>query len=175
MGVGKIDVHDSLVKTKPVPGYEGVYSIREDGAVISLKHGRQLKPQPNSMGYLRLHSKHNKKRVSLFIHRILAQVFLGADKEARIDHIDHNPRNNSLSNLRTCTQSQNLQNARLRCDNKTGCKGIYFNKRNRNWCAEIKTGYRRIWLGVFPTKELAVEARRNGESLYHGEFACSGK
>lgn len=41
-----------------------------------------------------------------------------------IDHIDGNPFNNSIENLREVDFTQNSRNARVRKDNKTGYPGI---------------------------------------------------
>lgn len=58
------------------------------------------------------------------VHRLL----LG-DKYDRIDHEDGNGLNNQRSNLRGCTQSQNLMNKKASRHNKSGFKGVWYTKK----------------------------------------------
>lgn len=64
------------------------------------------------------------KKVFL-VHRIVF-VLLGntLDKNSIVDHIDGNPANNSISNLRKVTPGENCRNRKIRSDNKTGISGI---------------------------------------------------
>ncbi len=80
----------------------------------------------------------NKK--SYAIHRIIYQMInnielLPSDKV--IDHIDGNPYNNNISNLRLITQSQNSKNTSGHKDNKLGIKGITYNKARKKYQAQI--------------------------------------
>ena len=44
-----------------------------------------------------------------YIHRLVAQAFIpNPDNKPYIDHIDGNPANNNVDNLRWCTQKENL-------------------------------------------------------------------
>ena len=46
-----------------------------------------------------------------YVHRLLAEVFIpNPDNKSEIDHIDGNPKNNDLSNLRWATHKENLNN-----------------------------------------------------------------
>ena len=45
-------------------------------------------------------------------HRVIWKIANGKDPENVIDHIDNNPLNNSVSNLRDVTQRENLLNRR---------------------------------------------------------------
>lgn len=57
---------------------------------------------------------------------------------ALIDHEDRDRRNNRWKNLRPATRSQNAANSKLRKDNKSGLKGVYWNKKSKRWTAQIK-------------------------------------
>lgn len=97
----------------PVPGYEGLYIISNRGQVKSLdrpgKTGRVLRPQVNSCGYCRVTLSRNNKAHRLFVHRLVAEVFLprrpGCDV---INHLDFNVTNNAASNLEWTTQKENV-------------------------------------------------------------------
>lgn len=56
-------------------------------------------------------------------------------------------------------------------NNTSGTTGVYLDKRSNTWQAQIKVGDRRIYIGYFKTKEEAIEARRQAEIEYFGEFA----
>jgi hypothetical protein len=88
-----------------------------------------------------------------------------------IDHINGNPQDNRLSNLRLVTTAQNAFNTRLSSTNTTGVKGVCFVAARGKHKAEIRVSGRRIHLGYFPTKGLAAVARAKAAIKYHGEFA----
>jgi hypothetical protein len=85
-----------------------------------------------------------------------------------IDHINRNPSDNRLVNLRDVTQKQNRQNASKRSDNTSGYPGVYWFKRDSKWVANIKHDYKLIHLGLFESLEEAVAARKAAEKLYWG-------
>lgn len=98
----------------------------------------------------------------------IARLIMDAPDGMLVDHKDENIFNNRRSNLRICTKSQN--NA-----NRKGTAGVWYHKKNRNWCAEIQINKIKTRLGSFATKELALEARRKAEKVYFGEFAPERK
>jgi hypothetical protein len=80
-----------------------------------------------------------------------------------MDHINGNGSDNSISNLRPVTRSQNMKNTRLRKDNKSGMCGIYFCKRALKWKAQIGFNSRVTNLGEFSDKFEAICARKSAE------------
>jgi len=48
--------------------------------------------------------------VSYLAHRVIWKMTNGKDPENVIDHIDNNPLNNNISNLRDVTQGENMLN-----------------------------------------------------------------
>lgn len=115
--------------------------------------------------------------VQCMAHRA-AWVWVHGDisDDVTIDHIDHNPSNNRIANLRLATTSQNGFNRRLNVNNTSGVKGVYeYWKRGKfkGWAAVIKVNTVQYFLGVFPLKEGAISARRAAETKYHGQFANS--
>jgi hypothetical protein len=104
-------------------------------------------------------------------HRLAWLFVYGEFPESNIDHIDGDPTNNRIANLRLATQSQNLMNSNLRSDNTTGIKGTTKSKASGKFLVSIKVKNQTYRLGVFNNFVDAAEARRLGEIKYHGSFA----
>jgi hypothetical protein len=102
-------------------------------------------------------------------HRLAWLYTYGEMPSGLLDHIDANPLNNSISNLRLASPSENSCNARRRRNNKSGVKGVYF--QDNRWVAEIQKGGQRFRLGRFDTLEEAARAYTEAAKRLHGEFA----
>ena len=90
---------------------------------------------------------------------------MDAKKGEVVDHINHKVRDNRKSNLRICTQNDNVINKK-----QLPTVGVRQAKSGR-WFAEL-TAYKKYhWLGTYDTKEEAIEARKKGEEKYFGEYA----
>lgn len=95
------------------------------------------------------------------------------DPSLDIDHKDRDRSNNRWSNLRQATRPQNIANAGLRSDNKSGVPGVSMRKDTGKWHARITVDKKIILLGDFATLEQAIEARQAANELYHGKFLQS--
>jgi hypothetical protein len=86
-----------------------------------------------------------------------------------IDHIDGNPSNNVISNLRLATHSQNGQNkGRAISSNVTsGMLGVSLHKKTQLWRARIYVGGKEKSLGYFKDKMAAFEAYKSAKSQFH--------
>lgn len=89
----------------------------------------------------------------------------------QIDHMNRNPSDNRLSNLRPCNQNQNHWNrGRLR-SNTSGVTGVV--ESCGRWQARITVNRKRLHLGTFKTKREAVEARRKAEAIHHENWQAT--
>jgi 5'(3')-deoxyribonucleotidase len=107
---------------------------------------------------------------TIILHRYLLNIH-NKKNNLVVDHINRNTLDNRKSNLRICTNQENLLNKELLATNTSGFLGIYYNKNDDNWCAEIKIKGFKCYLGAYETKEEALIARLLGEKLLCKEFA----
>lgn len=90
-----------------------------------------------------------------------------ADKD--IDHINGDPSDNRIANLRLASHSQNLANQKINKNNSTGFKGVIPSR--KRFRARIRINRTVINLGVFDTPEAAhAEYFAKAQELY-GQFA----
>lgn len=169
-----------------IEGYEG-YEISTKGRVRSywkrngLGHKKgfcyEISNEPHknlnwcidSHGYIQVNIK-NKR---ILVHRLLAITFIpNPHKYPLVDHIDRNPLNISLSNLRWCSRQQNNLNSKLRKDNQHGTKGLLF--RHNKWYYHYSSNGKLCWSSQFDTKEEAKEYRNKMvEEHYDKNFYTS--
>ena len=88
-----------------------------------------------------------------------------------MDHINQNPQDNRLSNLRLANKSENSINNPIHSNNTSGIIGVSWDKRQQSWRAYISYQKKRIELGRFENKEEAIKRRLEAEKKYFGEFA----
>ena len=113
-----------------------------------------------------------KKQVQIFINRksyLLHKLILRDVPE--IDHKDTNPCNNTRLNLRPATSSQNNQNQKIGSRNKSGYKGVSWNKKSGKWCAQIQVDGVNFHIGFYVDKVEAAKAYNREATIQFGEFA----
>lgn len=113
------------------------------------------------------------KRVTEYLHRVIAERVLQRSliKGEKVDHRDNNPLNNLRSNLRPATHSQNIRNSKKPSTNTSGFKGVYWNKSDCRWVAQINVNGKKISLGRFSDPQKAYEAYCKAAKEHFGEFA----
>jgi hypothetical protein len=136
------------------------YQISDCGLLMNSR-GNILKPGKNCDGYLHVDLYKNGKRKTCKIHRLVAQAFIpNPENKPQVDHIDRDPSNNHVDNLRWATSSENNQNKGVRCTNKLGIKNISYDKsQNRYVYKKIIQG-KRVQKS-FKTLEEAIEFRKS--------------
>lgn len=110
------------------------------------------------------------KRRSLMAHRIVFLMHHGY-LPPFIDHINGNPQDNRIVNLREATSSQNTHNSKLLGNNTSGVKGVDWQRSVSKWRARVQANGKRVTIGFFETLEEARQAVVAAREQYHGDFA----
>ena len=90
-----------------------------------------------------------------------------------LDHIDGNPLNNKIENLREATHIQNCQNRSKQKNNSSGYKNIAWIKKEKKWKVKINSNNKSYYLGMFSDLELAILVATMAREKYHKEFAVN--
>ncbi len=168
---------DKTKEWKSINGYPD-YKISNHGDIFSIKVNKILTPTKNLQNYSKIKLTNNDKiRESFYVHRLVYDTFkkLSNNSELVIDHIDRNPLNNHIDNLREVTKSKNNENRLFK--NKDNCKIQQFSLDNKfikewNSFSEIKkyfkipniqaccngkrkTAYNYIWKSLYIVNDLS--------------------
>ena len=114
---------------------------------------------------------HNYKGIKLFnkqyrLHRLVWLYNYGVFPTMDIDHIDGNPSNNKICNLRCVSMSQNQKNKAMNRNNTSGIMGVRFDSSRNKWFAYIKVNDKLKNLGRYDTVDDAKKARQKAEKEY---------
>lgn len=104
---------------------------------------------------------------SIYAHRLAWFVVHGVWPAHSLDHIDGNPTNNAIANLREATQAENAQNLRRPKSNSSGVTGVHWHKQIRRWQAYVTVNGKRVSAGCYSTKEEAAAARMQKKAELH--------
>ena len=137
--------HDTSIRTKCAGKVAG--NIRKDGYCA-----------------LRLKGK------AYLAHRVIFLMHHGYWPKS-VDHIDGNPRNNRIENLRECTVSQNMCNRKIQKNNTHGAKNIFWHARDKRWVVRVTMNGKTITAGSSKDKEVALAIAHRARNVLHGEFS----
>jgi hypothetical protein len=113
------------------------------------------------------------------MHREILGLKFGDERQA--DHSLHDTLDNrqivdGKVNLRIADLAENRRNRRRPINSSTGLKGAspaytHGHKYFGGWKAQITVDGKNIYLGTFPTPELAHEAYKEAARIHHKDFA----
>lgn len=115
---------------------------------------------PDRLGYIKL--SFDGKWVQA--HRLAWRIIHGEWPNGEIDHINGDPSDNRIANLRVATRSQNVMNTRRG-------NGVCWHKRNKKWQVLIKASGKSHYIGLFADRVEADTAAEKAIKRLHGEFA----
>lgn len=101
----------------------------------------------------------------------MARIIMGATSGQLVDHIDRNKLNNQRHNLRFADKSINSINRERQSNNKSGFRGVHFEKQTKKWRAEIHSYDRHIRLGRFSNPKDAALAYNKVAREIFGDVA----
>jgi hypothetical protein len=107
--------------------------------------------------------------ILIFAHRIAWAYVHGEWPLFEIDHRNRKPSDNRIRNLRVATRHQNSGNMVSR--GRSGVKGVYWDRGNQKWRAQIRANGKMKYLGIFDTVEKAKSAHDLAAKAIFGEFA----
>lgn len=136
----------------------------------------------SNTGYMRVGLKAASRKCMYMVHRLIYQLAHEIDNlpgGCIIDHMDRNPLNNLISNLRIASQSENNCNTNLRKDNSTGHKNIIIEARGsqgepRSYRVSVQRN-KKARISFHKNLEDAIRARDVLLAEMHGEFRSDGK
>jgi hypothetical protein len=125
----------------------------------------------NSTGYVKIRYNHR----GYSAHRIAWYLHTKQDPAAlQIDHINGNPSDNRIANLRLATPGQNAKNTRKKPGTASKYKGAHWYARRNKWQSQIRIDGHSIHLGYFDTDYEAHLAYCKAAAVLHGDFANFG-
>jgi hypothetical protein len=120
----------------------------------------------NGNGYFKV----NINGKQYFNHRIIYLMQHGYIPKL-IDHIDGNPTNNKIENLRIASSSENAMNSLRKQKNASGCKNVFYNKNRNKYYVYIKIDNKVNYFGTYDDIELAELVAIEARNKFQGIFA----
>jgi hypothetical protein len=163
---------------RDISGFTDVYQVNEIGQVRSCRYGnRILKPamfSPNmhDMPYHRVTLCYKTQKWHMAVARIVASTFIPNPlNKPQVDHINRNPSDNRVENLRWATSAENCANKTTR--NPLGVKGVQKHSRCKKYQAHIGINGHSTYLGLYDTIEEAHAVYMAKAKELHGDFAAN--
>lgn len=123
----------------------------QDYALLS-QHRWYLTPKGYASAYP---CKNGLKASQIKMHRVI----MNPPKTLVVDHINHNKLDNRRCNLRVVSELANRQNPPRGSLNTSGTTGVFLRKDTRTWQVQITRNNKKLSLGSYKKKELAVAVR----------------
>ena len=156
----------------PIPGFEN-YGISEQGEVYDFEMERFLKTTLHQ-GYYKVYLSKDSKRYHKLIHRLLAETYIqNPNNLLFVDHVDRDTKNNSLSNLRWCTNQQICMNrVKRKGHTSSDYRGVSWNDQTKTWQSRIQINGKIVHLGYSNNEEEAARKYNQKSIEVFGELAA---
>jgi hypothetical protein len=139
----------------------------KNGDLIRKKNNKVMK-SPTYFGHLRARIKGK----NYLVHRLVFLMHHG-HLPKQIDHIDGNPANNKIDNLREASQSQNMWNRNANTNSMSKIKGIKLHQSGK-YQVRVQVNKKSMYLGLYVDLELAELVAIEARNKFHGVYANHG-
>lgn len=151
--VDKDELGDVIKNRLLYDGESGVITWKGKAKTGLNRDGKVAGHKNNALGYVLINVSGN----VVSAHRIAWLLHHGSWPDKNIDHINGNGFDNRICNLRSVSQSVNVQNKRnAQSNNKSGYLGV--SKNGSKWRATIRLNGKSMHIGYFNTPEEAHAA-----------------
>jgi len=158
----------NLENMKRIPLTQGKFAIVDDEDFNRINLHKWYAHKTHLTYYAVRGQKINGKCISIFMHREILGVLPGFE----VDHHNGNGLYNRRKNLRICTRADNQHNQRSRqCVATSKFKGVYWNKQDHKWIAQIRLNGKHKYPGRFDNEIEAAKAYDQKAKELFGEFA----
>ena len=113
------------------------------------------------------HENKGYARTVIYMHNLI----LKPKDKMLVDHKNRNRLDNERENLRYATHSQSQANRTLQSNNRSGFRGVYWNKGAKKWKVDIKTNGIKKFVGTFTSKIEAAKAYNKACLEIYGQYA----
>lgn len=120
----------------------------------------------NSSGHIRIGIDGER----FLLHRVIWKWMTG-EEPTLVDHSDCIKTNNRWNNLRIATASESVANRMRQKNNRSGYKGVFYDRRVKRWHATTSIDRKNVNIGWFDTAEDAHRAYCETTARLFGEFA----
>ena len=150
------------------PKYPKTFTIVDDKDFVGLNKHKWYPSQRTKNKLYVCRTSFDGGKHELSMHRVI--LLTPPTKET--DHINGNTLDNRRCNLRVCTKSQNQMNRQLSPTNKSGFKGVHWDRYRNKWRTTIKAGPRQRYVASNTCLIKAAVAYDKAAIKHFGEFAC---
>lgn len=116
-------------------------------------------------------TRNSKGNRTIYLHRQIMDFPVGLV----VDHINGDTLDNRRTNLRICTQKENIRNSKMFNTNTSGYRGVTFRKDRGKWASQIMINDKHISLGMYLDKKKAAKAYNTKSKELFGEFSFQNK
>jgi len=159
---------------KPIEDYEGIYEVSNFSNVKSLGNGKTRKEKILKQGkvgekrkqYFGVNLWKDGKRKSVRVHILSATAFIPNPLNLpQVNHLDNNPLNNHVSNLKWVTNRENAIHGHTFFKRSSKFTGVCFDKRDGKYEARIMINGKSHYLGRFCCEIEAAESYQQAFKL----------
>jgi hypothetical protein len=115
----------------------------------------------------------NREGYAVIGKKLLHRIIMNPPANMQVDHKNKNVLDDRRSNLRICTQAENLWNRGKTKGNTAGFKGVSCERRlkRKKYRARITANKKTYYLGNFEKADDAGAAYKKAARVRHGKFA----